>query len=52
MPNEDEVREVVLLTVANEQDPFNAMNVAETIDKLGFHSFRQRHWYTREHASS
>ena len=43
MPNEDELHEAMLLTFANEQDPPNAMNVVEITDKLGFHSFRQRH---------
>ncbi|KAJ6775597.1 ADP RIBOSYLATION FACTOR-RELATED [Salix purpurea] len=45
MLNEDELRDAVLLVFANKQDLPNAMNAAETTDKLGLHSLRQRHWY-------
>ena len=44
MLNEDELREAVLLVVANKQDLPNAMNAAEITDKLGLHSLRQRNW--------
>ncbi|KAL3523559.1 hypothetical protein ACH5RR_016393 [Cinchona calisaya] len=42
---EDELRDAVLLVLANKQDLPNAMNAAEVADKLGLHSLRQRHWY-------
>uniref|UniRef100_A0A6N2LLQ3 ADP-ribosylation factor n=1 Tax=Salix viminalis TaxID=40686 RepID=A0A6N2LLQ3_SALVM len=45
MLNEDELRDAVLLVLANKQDLPNAMNAAEITDKLGLHSLRQRHWY-------
>src|ERR1700743_1875543 len=45
MLNEDELRDALLLALANKQDLPNAMNAAEIIDKLGRHSLRQRSWY-------
>ncbi|XP_042009220.1 uncharacterized protein LOC121757805 [Salvia splendens] len=45
MLNEDELRDAVVLVFANKQDLPNAMNAAEITDKLGLHSFRDRHWY-------
>ncbi|PKU66935.1 ADP-ribosylation factor [Dendrobium catenatum] len=45
MFNDDELRDAVLLVLANKQDLPNAMNAAEITDKLGLHSLRQRHWY-------
>ncbi|CAF1175920.1 unnamed protein product [Didymodactylos carnosus] len=37
---EDELRDAVLLIFANKQDLPNAMNAAESTDKLGLHSLR------------
>merc|ERR1712039_1162521 len=45
MLNEDDLRDAVLLVLANKQDLPNAMNAAEITDKLGLHSLRQRNWY-------
>ncbi|KAM0889299.1 hypothetical protein ACQ4PT_027848 [Festuca glaucescens] len=45
MLNEDELRDVVLLVLANKKDLPNAMDAAEITDKLGLHSLRQRHWH-------
>ena len=45
MLNEDELREALLLVFANKQDLPNAMNAAETTDKLGLHGLRQRTWF-------
>ncbi|KAJ4795425.1 ADP-ribosylation factor [Rhynchospora pubera] len=45
MLNEDELRNAVLLVIANKQDLPNAMTAAEITDKLGLHSLRQRPWY-------
>lgn len=42
---EDELRDSVLLVLANKQDLPNAMSVAEVTDKLGLHSLRSRQWY-------
>jgi len=42
---EDELRDAVLLVLANKQDLPNAMSVAEVTDKLGLHSLRSRQWY-------
>ncbi|GJY82152.1 ADP-ribosylation factor 2 isoform X1 [Tanacetum coccineum] len=41
----DELRDTVLLVLANKQDLPNAMNAAEITDKLGLHSLRKRPWY-------
>ncbi|GKD95387.1 ADP-ribosylation factor isoform X2 [Tanacetum coccineum] len=40
--NEDELRDTVLLVLANKQDLPNAMNAAEITDTLGLHSLRKR----------
>ncbi|KAL3523564.1 hypothetical protein ACH5RR_016398 [Cinchona calisaya] len=45
MLHEEELRDAVLLVLANKQDLPNAMNAAEVADELGLHSLRQRHWY-------
>ncbi|XP_053425850.1 ADP-ribosylation factor 2-like isoform X1 [Nycticebus coucang] len=42
---EDELREAVLLVLANKQDLPNAMKVAEITDKLGLRSFHYRNWH-------
>ncbi|XP_047083627.1 ADP-ribosylation factor-like [Lolium rigidum] len=44
MLNEDRLRDVVLLVLANKNDLPNAMDAAEITDKLGLHSLRRRHW--------
>ncbi|OMJ22500.1 ADP-ribosylation factor 1, partial [Smittium culicis] len=43
--NEDELRDSLLLVLANKQDLPNAMASAEITDKLGLHSLRNRNWY-------
>ncbi|RPA97636.1 ARF/SAR superfamily [Choiromyces venosus 120613-1] len=45
MLNEDELRDALLLVFANKQDLPEAMDAAETTDKLGLHSLRNRSWY-------
>ncbi|KAI5062135.1 hypothetical protein GOP47_0022674 [Adiantum capillus-veneris] len=45
MLDEDELRNSVLLVLANKQDLPHAMNAAEMTEKLGLHSLRQRKWY-------
>uniref|UniRef100_A0A8C0PMA0 Uncharacterized protein n=1 Tax=Canis lupus familiaris TaxID=9615 RepID=A0A8C0PMA0_CANLF len=41
---EDELRDAVLLVLANKQDLPKATDVAEITDKLGLHSLRHRNW--------
>merc|ERR1712224_1121237 len=45
MLNEDEMRDAVLLVMANKQDLPNAMPAAEVTDKLGLQNLRHRHWF-------
>uniref|UniRef100_A0ACD5X6X5 Uncharacterized protein n=1 Tax=Avena sativa TaxID=4498 RepID=A0ACD5X6X5_AVESA len=45
MLNEEELRDVLLLVLANKQDLPYAMSAAEITDKLGLHSLGQRQWY-------
>lgn len=45
MLNEDELRDAVLLVLANKQDLPNAMNAAEITDKLSLHTLRSRSWF-------
>ncbi len=45
MLREEELKDVVILVLANKQDLPNAMSVAEITDKLGLHSLGQRKWY-------
>ncbi|CAK6446778.1 unnamed protein product [Pipistrellus nathusii] len=40
-----ELKDVVLLVLANKQDLPNAMDTAEITDKLGLHSLHDRTWY-------
>ncbi|XP_074308796.1 ADP-ribosylation factor 2-like [Silene latifolia] len=47
MLNEDELRDAVLLVLANKQDLPNVMTVSEIADKLGLQSLRQRRWYVQ-----
>ncbi|KAG7269293.1 hypothetical protein CRUP_008904 [Coryphaenoides rupestris] len=42
---EDELREAVLLVLANKQDLPNAMTAADITEKLGLHTLRNRNWY-------
>lgn len=42
---EDELREAVVLVLANKQDLPNAMTVADITEKLGLNSLRNRQWY-------
>ncbi|XP_042353233.1 ADP-ribosylation factor 1 [Plectropomus leopardus] len=45
MVSEDELRDCVILVLANKQDLPNAMNAADLTDKLGLHNFRNKTWY-------
>merc|ERR1739841_219717 len=45
MLSEDELRDGVLLVLSNKSDLPQAMSAAETADKLGLHSLRNRKWY-------
>merc|ERR1712217_67912 len=45
MLNEDEMRDAVLLVIANKQDLPNAMPAAEVTEKLGLHNMRNRQWF-------
>lgn len=42
---EDELRDAVVLVLANKQDLPNAMTVADITEKLGLNSLRNRQWY-------
>eukprot|EP01120_Amphizonella_sp_Union-15-10_P014930 TRINITY_DN746_c0_g1_i7.p1 TRINITY_DN746_c0_g1~~TRINITY_DN746_c0_g1_i7.p1 ORF type:complete len:160 (-),score=31.65 TRINITY_DN746_c0_g1_i7:32-511(-) len=42
---EDELRDAVVLVLANKQDLPNAMSVAEVTEKLGLFSLGSRQWY-------
>ena len=42
---DDELRDAVLLVLANKQDLPNAMAVAEVSKHLGLGELRNRHWY-------
>merc|ERR1712139_31668 len=45
MLSEDELRDGVLLVLSNKSDLPQAMTAAETADKLGLHSLRNRQWF-------
>merc|ERR1712057_16860 len=45
MLSEDELRDAVLLVLSNKSDLPQAMSAAETADKLGLHSLRNRQWF-------
>lgn len=45
MLNEDQLRDSVLLIMANKQDLPHAMGAAEMAEKLGLHSMRHREWF-------
>ena len=44
MLREDELRDVILLVLANKQDLPNAMGVQEITEKLGLNDLRDRQW--------
>ncbi|KAK7119041.1 hypothetical protein R3I94_021028 [Phoxinus phoxinus] len=44
---EDEMRDVVLLVLANKQDLPKAMTVSELTDRLGLHTLRGRQWFVQ-----
>jgi len=45
MLSEDELRDAVLLVLSNKSDLPQAMSAAETAEKLGLHSMRNRQWF-------
>lgn len=44
---EDELRDALLLVIANKQDLPHAMSAAEITDKLGLHNLHHRNWYVQ-----
>ncbi|XP_075877715.1 ADP-ribosylation factor 1 [Nelusetta ayraudi] len=52
MLQEDELRDAVILVLANKQDLPNAMNVAEITDKMNLHAIRTRHWFIQATCAS
>ncbi|XP_056092287.1 ADP-ribosylation factor 4-like [Rhinichthys klamathensis goyatoka] len=44
---EDEMRDAVLLVLANKQDLPKAMTVSELTDRLGLHTLRGRQWFVQ-----
>ncbi|XP_067288415.1 ADP-ribosylation factor 4-like [Pseudorasbora parva] len=47
MMAEDEMRDAVLLVLANKQDLPKAMAVSELTDRLGLHALRGRQWFVQ-----
>merc|ERR1712048_1268239 len=47
MLNEDEMRDAVLLVLANKQDLPHAMTAAEVTEKLGLSKLRNRRWFVQ-----
>ncbi|KAI7795260.1 ADP-ribosylation factor 4-like [Triplophysa rosa] len=47
MLQEDEMRDVVVLVLANKQDLPKAMPVHELTDRLGLHALKNRQWYVQ-----
>jgi ADP-ribosylation factor protein 1 len=47
MLNEDELKDAVLLVLANKQDLPNAMQVPDITNKLGLDTLRQRTWFVQ-----
>ncbi|EDO48360.1 predicted protein [Nematostella vectensis] len=45
MLQEDELKDAVVLVMANKQDLPNALSVSEITEKLGLQSIRDRQWY-------
>eukprot|EP00731_Ephydatia_muelleri_P030283 Em0021g806a len=52
MLREDELRDVILLVLANKQDLPNAMGVQEITEKLGLNDLRDRQWYIQSTCAS
>ena len=44
---EDELKDAVLLVLANKQDLPNAMKIDEVTERLGLNNIRQREWYVQ-----
>merc|ERR1719382_2151010 len=47
MLSEDEMRDAVLLVIANKQDLPNAMSTSEVAEKLGLCDLRRRQWFVQ-----
>jgi len=47
MMNEDQLRDTVVLILANKQDLPNSISAAELTDRLGMRSLRNRQWYVQ-----
>ncbi|KAL9655016.1 hypothetical protein ABK040_008800 [Willaertia magna] len=45
MLSDDQLRDCIVLLLANKQDLPNAMSAAEMTDKLALHNLRQRNWF-------
>lgn len=45
MLTEDDLKDAVLLVLANKQDFSNAMSAAEVTEKLGLHQITNRNWF-------
>eukprot|EP00731_Ephydatia_muelleri_P030281 Em0021g804a len=52
MLKENELRDVILLVLANKQDLPNAMSVQEITEKLGLNALRDRQWYIQSTCAS
>lgn len=52
MLQEDELRDAVILVLANKQDLPHAMTVAEITDKLNLHEIRSRRWFIQATCAS
>jgi len=52
MLREEELRDAIVLVLANKQDLPNAMKVSEVTDKLGLHSLGSRKWYIQATCAS
>merc|ERR1711879_806030 len=47
MLSEDEMRDAVLLVLANKQDLPHAMSTSEVAEKLGLNDLRRRQWFVQ-----
>lgn len=45
MLSDDQLRDAVVLVLANKQDLPHAMNASEMTDKLQLHKLRQKNWF-------
>jgi ADP-ribosylation factor protein 1 len=45
MLTDDQLRDAVVLVLANKQDLPHAMNASEMTDKLNLHQLRQKNWF-------